>query len=150
MAALESEYVKANSAGVNSPGNSSEMPSLRKLPLVAVEYYNLERDVKVRESVFKILTQEYELARIREHHQVNTINVLEEPVRPTRAEFPSKPARIVLLLFLAFCFCYGSLRIEDWWMELEAGDPWRELLAPQVNVFKRLANLPVLRFFLHR
>jgi capsule polysaccharide export protein KpsE/RkpR len=150
VAALQSEYDKANSSGIINQQKTDEMPSLRKLPLIAVEYYNLERDVKVREAVFRILTQEYELARIREHHQVNTINVLESPVVPIRASFPSLEVRIALLLFAAFIFCYGTIRVEDWWNELDADEPWRNLLTPYVAVLSRCARMPILRVFLLR
>ena len=74
-------------------GNSSDadgFPSIRKLPLLAVKYSDLYRNVKVEEAVFETLTKQYEIAKIQEAKDTPSLNVLDEADVP---EWKLRPQR---------------------------------------------------------
>ena len=137
---LQNQLTKANSAGVKGEATEGDMPSVRKLPIIGVEYLDLYRMVKVREAVFKVLTQEYELARIREEYQVNTVSIMDAPVVPTVASFPSLPMRIFLLIFLFLILIVGWTMFENWWEKSDDKNGWKLLLSPLVHRIVRIRN----------
>jgi uncharacterized protein involved in exopolysaccharide biosynthesis len=76
-----------------------------KMPSVGVEYARLMREVKIQETVFTLLTQQYEQAKIAEARDMPMVQVLDKAVP---AERKSKPKTVltsaivgVLSLFFA-------------------------------------------------
>ena len=52
--------------GANSDSTTGDLyPSLRQLPLVGVRWLDLYREAKIQETVYELLTQQYELAKSR-------------------------------------------------------------------------------------
>jgi len=89
--------------------------SLAKLPALGVSYYDLYRRVKIQETVFEILTKQYELAKIEEAKELPTIKILDEATLP---ETKSSPKRTVITLLggmlgamLATAFIMVSVRL---------------------------------------
>ena len=70
-------------------------PSIRKLPLLGATYFDLYRETKVQETLYQLLTQEYELAKVEEAKQIPTVSVLDAAVVPTKKSFPPR-TRIVV------------------------------------------------------
>ena len=82
--------------GESDPTGSDEFGvSLTKLPILGATYYDLFRRVKIQETVFEILTKEYELAKIEEAKELPTIKVLDEASVP---ETKSSPKRTLITL----------------------------------------------------
>ena len=93
-----------------------------ELPELGMQLARLTREAKVQAKVFELITSQYELAKIEEAKDMNTIQVLDKAVPP---EWKSKPkrAQIVILsavvaffiaIFLAFFLEYvGRLRKND-------------------------------------
>jgi tyrosine-protein kinase Etk/Wzc len=74
------------------------------VPSVGLELANLLRDVKVQETVWQLLNQQFYQAKIQEARDTPTIQILDEAVPP---EMRSKPKRKLLILigsFLALLF----------------------------------------------
>jgi len=96
------------SAGSNSAspdpnsdaGRDSVFPSIRKLPLLGVTYADLYRRTKVQETVFEVLTQQYELAKVQEAKETPSVRVLDPAKVPDHKAFPS---RLAVLLIGTFC-----------------------------------------------
>ncbi len=78
-------------AGISSTVPSDEMyPPIRKLPLLGVEWADLYRRVKIQETVYELLNQQYELARIQEAKEIPTVNII-DPANIPREEVVSAP-----------------------------------------------------------
>jgi capsule polysaccharide export protein KpsE/RkpR len=77
-------------------------PSIRKLPLLGVPYADLYRRTKVQETVFEILTQEFELAKVAEAKEIPSVKVLDPPNVPERKSFPPRLIIIILGMFFSF------------------------------------------------
>lgn len=110
---------------------NSLYPPLRQLPRLAVPYSDLYREVRIQETVFELLTQQYELARIEEAKDIPAVGVIDSPGIPEKKSSPSRRLVIVVLtLFLTGIACAGVL-VSNSWAELSPDDP-RKLLAEQV------------------
>ena len=60
-------------------------PPLRQLPRLAVPYADLYRRVRVQETLYELLTQQYEMARIEEAKDVPAVSVIDSPGLPKRS-----------------------------------------------------------------
>ena len=112
--------------------NSDLYPSLRQLPRLAVPYTNFYREVQVQETVYELLTQQYELARIQEAKDVPVVSVIDAPGIPEKKSFPP---RLLLALILALvCVCVAStlLLAQNRWQILPANEPVK-LLAHEIG-----------------
>lgn len=92
--------------GAEDSGITGGFPSIRKLPLVGVRWANLYRETKIQETVYELLTQEYEAAKIQEAKEIPTVNVLDPPTTPERHSFP--PRILITALGTAFAFVLGA------------------------------------------
>jgi uncharacterized protein involved in exopolysaccharide biosynthesis len=85
LSKLESGQTGAESSILNLP--MSETPDL------ALDLARLTRDLKIQETIFELLKQQYEQARITELRDTPTIQVLDKAEVPTKK---SRPKRVAL------------------------------------------------------
>lgn len=105
-------------------------PSIRKLPLLGVQWADLYRRTKIQETVYELLNQQYELARIQEAKEIPTVNVIDPANLPEKKSWPPRLLIIVLLTVLslagAVAWIIGAAR----WEQVDPQDPgkilWRE------------------------
>ena len=121
-----------SSAG-NIPGG---FPSIRKLPLVGVRWANLYRETKVQETVYELLTQEYELAKIQEAKEIPSVNMLDAPMLPERKSFPPRTLMMLVGTFLAFTLACAYVIAGAAW---HASDSAEKQLASEIlqEIFSR-------------
>jgi len=103
-------------------------PSLRSLPLLGVKYADYYRRAKIQETVYELLTQQYELAKIQEAKETPSVKVLD---RPKVAEKKSSPPRLLLTLlggFLVFCAAIAWVVGSATWHASDPCDPRRILV----------------------
>ncbi len=118
-------------------GDKGELyPPLRQLPRLAVPYADLYRQVRVDETVYELLTQQYELSRIEEAKDVPVVGVIDPPGIPEKKSFPPRLLLTLMLTFLSFAATAALILMRDHWSKLDLSDP-RKMLAAEV--------LPVLR-----
>ena len=109
-------------------GTKTEFPSIRELPLLGVRWADLYREAKVRETVYELLTQQYEVAKIQEAKALPTVKVLDAPNVPERRSRP-RPLEIILFGEIAgFLGGLGWILISHSWQQLSAEDPRRQAL----------------------
>ena len=120
--------------------DNSLYPSIRKLPLLGVTYADLYRQTKIEETVYELLTQQYELAKVQEAKEIPTVKVLDPAMVPTKKSFPPRTAIValgtMLSLTLAMTWIVGKTR----WDAVGASDP-RKAFAAEVFTTAR-ARLP--------
>jgi capsule polysaccharide export protein KpsE/RkpR len=107
-------------------------PSIRQLPLLGVRWADLYRQTKINETVFELLRQKYELARIQEAKEIPTIKVLDPPLLP---EKKTSPHRILIILsgtLLVFVFGCAWIVSTFVWKEMSSED-LRKQLAQEVG-----------------
>ncbi len=113
---------------------------LRQVPRLAVPYANLYREVQVQETVYNLLTQQYELARIQEAKDIPVVNVIDEPGIPEKKSFP--PRTILALAFTIVTLILTSLILlgQHHWLLLDAGDPRSRFAQEVKDTLRSLRN----------
>jgi capsule polysaccharide export protein KpsE/RkpR len=106
-------------------------PPIRRLPLLGVTYADLFREAKIQETVYELLTQQYEMAKVQEAKEIPTVKVLDVAIAPTKKSFPPRALIVVLGtvlgVMLAMAWIVGKAR----WEGVDANDP-RKVLAMEV------------------
>jgi uncharacterized protein involved in exopolysaccharide biosynthesis len=101
----------------NSPvATSAELyPSIRKLPLLGVKYFDLLRQAKIQEALFESLTKRYEMAKVQEAKEIPTVRVLDPANLPEGKASPPRTVIVVIGLFLSFLLgCAWVIGSEAW------------------------------------
>jgi capsule polysaccharide export protein KpsE/RkpR len=121
-------------SSASATGTTDELyPPLRQLPRLAVPYADLYRTVKVQETVFELLTQQYEIARIQEAKDIPVVSVIDSPGIPEKKSFPPRLLLAMLLTLLAIGVTAGGMLFEFRWVRVDPSDPRRQLAAEILN-----------------
>lgn len=112
-------------------GGGLPYPTIRSLPLLGAKYSDYYRRAKIQETVYELLTEQYELAKVQEAKETPSVKVLDPARIPERKSFPPRLVIMFLGTFLAFAvsvvWVLGSAR----WEETDASDP-RKIFAKEV------------------
>jgi uncharacterized protein involved in exopolysaccharide biosynthesis len=81
---------------------SRVMPSQKELPTIAFEYAKIQRDLLVQTELFKLLTQQYELAKLNAAGQDPVFQVLEMAEVPDKKSGPSRGIICVVAAMAGF------------------------------------------------
>ncbi len=108
--------------GGSGGGDGEGIPSVGKIPGLALESIRRMREVKTQEAILEQLTKQYELAKINENRDTSSLQIIDDAVVPDRKSKPNR-AQIVLLstvtsficsIFLAFVLEYlANLSADD-------------------------------------
>jgi hypothetical protein len=92
----------------SSPDASNGMPypTIRSLPLLGAKYADYYRRAKIQETVFEMLTEQYELAKVEEAKETPSVKVLDPGKIP---EKKSSPPRLLLMFLGTFLVFSGSV-----------------------------------------
>jgi capsule polysaccharide export protein KpsE/RkpR len=102
-------------------------PSIRKLPLLGVQWADLYRRMRIQETVYELLNQQYEITRIQEAKEIPTIRLIDPPELP---EKKSWPPRLLIILMLTLSTVAGAICwviAADQWQQVDVEDS-RKLL----------------------
>ena len=134
---LHQELQKIGGDAAN-PANGEGLvaPPIRKLPLLGVTYADLYRQNKIQETVFELLTQQYEMAKVQEAKEIPSVKVLDAPVVPTKKSFPPRPILIGVGRLLGIAGAAGWIVWRKKWNETDPNDPGR-VLANEVGASLR-------------
>jgi uncharacterized protein involved in exopolysaccharide biosynthesis len=114
-------------AGPDAKGDRSLYPSIRKLPLLGVTYADLHRQTKIQETVYELLTQQYELAKVEEAKEIPAVKVLDAAVAPTKKTFPPRMLIMFIGMMLAFTGAVMWVLGKARWDEMNQKDPGKVL-----------------------
>jgi len=139
IASLQRELEKMTGSSAPLPGadgaksdveSKGELyPPLRQLPRLAVPYADLYRRVRVQETVYELLTQQYEMARIDEAKDVPVVSVIDSPGVPEKKSFPPRLLLTLALTFMVFAATAALILIRDYWSKIDPDNPGKVLVA---------------------
>lgn len=119
---------------LSTGGDSKQLyPPLRQLPRLAVPFADLYRRVRVQETVYELLTQQYEVARIQEAKDVPVVSVIDAPGIPEKKSFPPRALLTLLLTLVVVAATAAYLVLRHQWDLISATDP-RKQLAEQISL----------------
>jgi uncharacterized protein involved in exopolysaccharide biosynthesis len=111
--------------------NSMPYPTIKSLPLLGAKYGDYYRRAKIQETVFELLTQQYELAKVQEAKETPSVRVLDPATVPEKKSFPPR----LLIMFLGTLLAAGVSVVwvlgANQWQQSDPDDP-RKLLAQEV------------------
>lgn len=94
-------------------GKKGDLPSSRgifiptaRMPDLGLQYARLLRDIKVQETLYGLLTQQYEMARIQEAKDSPTVQVLDVAKIPQKK---AKPNRAIFVILCTFTAAFGAV-----------------------------------------
>jgi uncharacterized protein involved in exopolysaccharide biosynthesis len=100
---MDRSVARARQSNADSPlepvaDTSADMPypSIRQLPLLGAKYADYYRQAKIQETVYELLTQQNELAKVEEAKETPSVKVLDPAEIPEKKSYP--PRLIVMLL----------------------------------------------------
>ncbi len=110
---------------------SMPYPSIHSLPLLGAKYTDYYRRAKIQETVYELLTEQYELAKVQEAKETPSVKVLDPGTVPEKKAFPPRLLIMFLGTFLAASLCLVWVVGADQWNQTDPQDP-RKMLAQQV------------------
>jgi hypothetical protein len=130
---LQKKLNEIGSAGTpgGSQGENALYPSIRKLPLLGVTYADLFRQTKIQETVYELLTQQYELAKVQEAKEIPTVKVLDPAIVPTKKSFPPRGVIVLMGTILGVTLAMMWILGKTQWDAVDVSDP-RRVFATEV------------------
>lgn len=117
---------------VQSSSSDMPYPSIKNLPLLGVKYSDYYRRAKIQETVYELLTQQCELAKVEEAKETPSVKVLDPGTIPEKKSFPPRLSIMLMGAFLGFAssvvWVLGSTR----WNEVDPNDP-RKILVHEIS-----------------
>lgn len=117
--------------GADPPSASLAYLPLKQVPRLAVPYANLLRQLTVQETIYKLLVQQYEMARIEEAKDIPVVNVIDAPGIPEKKSFPPRLLLALALTLATLIVSSFVLIFRHRWLLLSENDP-RRLFAREV------------------
>ena len=123
--------------GGASDESTSYLP-LRQVPRLAVPFANLYREVHMQETIFDLLTQQYEVARIQEAKDTPAVTLIDAPAIPEKKSFPPRALLTLALTALTVLISCVVLICRDAWLRIDSADPRRRLAYEVAGSMRRL------------
>jgi capsule polysaccharide export protein KpsE/RkpR len=138
IAILQRELQRANGqASTDSDANDIDAthpyPALRQLPHLGVQWANLYRNARIHETVFDLLSEEYETARIEEVKSIPTVGVIDVPGLPEKKSGPHRILIVLISTLLSIVMTAAFLLARRSWLEMNDEDA-RRVLATRISM----------------
>jgi uncharacterized protein involved in exopolysaccharide biosynthesis len=115
--------------GTEKPRDSDmPYPSIHNLPLLGVKYTDYYRHAKIEETVYELLTEQYELAKVQEVKETPSVKVLDPAKIPERKSSPPRLLIMFLGTFFSFAFAIAWILGGRAWERADPRDPRKILL----------------------
>jgi uncharacterized protein involved in exopolysaccharide biosynthesis len=102
-------------------GNGDETElylAFNDVPEVALELAELMREVKVQETVWQLLNQQYYQAKIEEARNTPTVQVLDDATPPPFPSAPNKKALVLVFAVLSFVLTIMWILLAQYWQRV--------------------------------
>ena len=125
---LKQQLDRVGGKGDDAPTGTSSTddglyPSIKKLPLLGVTWADMYRRTKVQETVFEVLTQQYELAKVQEAKETPSVKVLDSANFPERKSFPPRTVVVLLGTLLSFAIGVAWILGTAHWQQMDSDNP---------------------------
>lgn len=118
---------ESGTAAASTQGTDASLyPAIRQLPLLGVTYADLYRQTKIQETVYELLTQQYELAKVEEAKEVPSVKVLDAAVVPSKKSFPPRTLLIAASTALVFLGACAWVLARQAWRDIDPQDPGKQ------------------------
>ena len=102
-------------------------PSIRQLPLLGAKYADYYREAKIQETVYGLLTQQNELAKVEEAKETPSVKVLDAAEVPEKKSYPPRLIVIGLGTILALAVAVICVLGKTRWRQMDPEDEGKVL-----------------------
>jgi uncharacterized protein involved in exopolysaccharide biosynthesis len=120
-----------NDPSTDKAGGGLPYPTIKSLPLLGAKYADYYRRAKIQETVYELLTEQYELAKVQEAKETPSVKVLDPGTVPEKKSYPPRLLIILLGTFLACSLCVMWVVGANQWNQADPKDP-RKMLAQEM------------------
>ena len=120
LAQLEQLEPHAGSDAGTGSGSARFFPNAMDVPDLRLELEQLTRDQKIQETVFAMLTQRYELARVESARDTSTFQILDSPTLPTYRSRPKRSKTLIVGASSGLLLAFGIVLLPRWWRRRRA------------------------------
>jgi uncharacterized protein involved in exopolysaccharide biosynthesis len=118
---------KLTELGTDEPGGNASAegalyPSIRRLPVLGVTYADLLLQTKIQATVFELLTEQYETAKVQEAKEIPSVKVLDAAMVPTKKSFPPRVLLTILGMLLGLAVAITWVIAKARWDAVDASD----------------------------
>jgi capsule polysaccharide export protein KpsE/RkpR len=117
----------------NHDSKTGTYPSARELPTLGLTYFDLQRKVQVQESLWEVLTRQYEAARIQEAEETPSARVFDVAEVPERKSGPSRRGTVMIGAMLSFFVACISVVAMNIWDGMDPQDEPKKLIVEVVD-----------------
>jgi capsule polysaccharide export protein KpsE/RkpR len=121
---------------LSSKSDPSLYPSIRQLPRLGVTYADLYRQTKIEETVFELLTQQYELAKVQEAKEIPSVKILDAAVVPTKKSFPHRLSLIITGIAFGVFAVSAWLFVKRFWQAIDSQNPSKQFAEEVVTTLR--------------
>ncbi len=133
-ASLTSADPPANDSG--DPSGDMPYPSIHRLPLLGAQYADYYRHAKIQETVFELLTEQSELAKVEEAKETPSVQVLDAPEVPERKSYPPRLMLISIGTLMVLSLSAFWVLGETQWRALDSHDERKMFLNEMATTWK--------------
>jgi len=120
--------------------SASYLP-LRQVPRLAVPFANLYRELHVQETVYDLLTQQYEFVRIQEVKDIPAVNVIDAPEIPEKKSLPPRALMTIGLTIVTVILACVGLLCHHYWLLIDAADPRKRFALEVIESMKAMPRV---------
>ena len=103
----------------------------------------LQREAERKQTLYAIVVQQYEQARLQEARNVPTLTILSPPFVPVEKSYPPRRLIVFLGALVGLLFAWGQLAVADGLTRLRQEEPAKwEALQEQLQRVRRLGHGP--------
>ena len=113
------------------PPRWAALPTIHSLPLLGAKYADYYRRAKIQETVYELLTEQYELAKVQEAKKTPSVKVLDPGTIPEKKSYPPRLLIILASTFFVLSGCVVWILGSDHWNQADPDDP-RKILAKEM------------------
>lgn len=139
-AQLRSLVGKSNAAAMES-AHPEDSFSIKRLPLLALQYSDLYRESKIQEAMYETLTRQYELAKVEEARELPSVRILDEPRQSDHRVFPQRLQMTFIGAFAGLIVGMVWVLAVAEWNQMPESDPRKVLLIHLANGVARDLHL---------
>jgi uncharacterized protein involved in exopolysaccharide biosynthesis len=124
-----------------APAGGLPFPTIRSLPLLGAKYADYYRRAKIQETVFELLTEQFELAKVQEAKETPSVKVLDPAAVPEKKSSPPRLEIMVVGTFLVAGLSVAWVLGSTYWQEVDPADPRKIFAQEIVGALKAQAGL---------
>jgi capsule polysaccharide export protein KpsE/RkpR len=98
-------------------------PSIRQLPLLGARFADYYRRAKVQETLYELLTEQYELAKVEEAKETPSVKILDAAKLPEKKFYPPRLLIALMGMVLSFALTIAWILGASHWRGIDPTDP---------------------------